>query len=296
MFKEYLAEKLSVGYENKLLIFDLDSLMERYDYRKILSEHGFKCFDYNDAEYFRFIYEDKIRHSNDKSAVIVVSEIYVPYDIRKSFYNINLSFSTLFTKLNSKVLAENKSLDLELLYIAYSNNFSKTLNEEQTETFINNNCFYKENVLKYISHIKTQIDDLLDSDLPSHIKWLQIARKKGSTEFLAAKCGVSVDFANLDAEFNKFILNEYKNLSGMTSNNSPVMVNSVMDYIAGRSNKFAIVVLDGMSNFDWSVLSKSFGNIKYSEDYIYAMIPTTTAISRQCLFSGKLPCRTKKSV
>ena len=47
--------------------------------------------------------------------------------------------------------------------------------------------------------------------------------------------------------------------------------------------------MDGMSEFDWQILSQGMTELKYNKTSIMAMIPTTTSISRQCLLSDKYP-------
>ena len=56
-----------------------------------------------------------------------------------------------------------------------------------------------------------------------------------------------------------------------------------------HSEKFVIIVMDGMSEFDWRIFSTSFDGIKYEQAAAFAMIPSTTSISRQCLLSNKYP-------
>ena len=56
-----------------------------------------------------------------------------------------------------------------------------------------------------------------------------------------------------------------------------------------QSEKFAIIVMDGMSEFDWEIISTSFQDLSYRRAAAFAMIPTTTSISRQCLLSNKYP-------
>ena len=50
-----------------------------------------------------------------------------------------------------------------------------------------------------------------------------------------------------------------------------------------------------MSIFDFNIISSKFNNIYFKENYIYAITPTTTSISRQSLLSGKFPYRITKS-
>ena len=62
-----------------------------------------------------------------------------------------------------------------------------------------------------------------------------------------------------------------------------------MEHIHEQSEKFAIIVMDGMSEFDWSIISQSFADVGYEQAAVFAMIPSTTSISRQCLLSNKFP-------
>jgi hypothetical protein len=52
--------------------------------------------------------------------------------------------------------------------------------------------------------------------------------------------------------------------------------------------------MDGMSLFDFEVISRYFAGIEYEYHCSYAIIPTTTPISRQSLLSGKYPRELEK--
>lgn len=47
--------------------------------------------------------------------------------------------------------------------------------------------------------------------------------------------------------------------------------------------------MDGMSEFDWNIISSSFTGLQYEKSSMFAMIPSTTSVSRQCLLAGKYP-------
>ena len=87
----------------------------------------------------------------------------------------------------------------------------------------------------------------------------------------------------------QYALEQFGKLSQAIDRDSPVLVSKAMDYMHEHSEKFVIIVMDGMSEFDWRVLSTSFNGIKYEQSAAFAMIPSTTSISRQCLLSNKYP-------
>lgn len=78
-------------------------------------------------------------------------------------------------------------------------------------------------------------------------------------------------------------------LSTNIDKTSPVLVSKAMDFMHDRSDKFIIIVMDGMSEFDWRIISQSFNGVKYEQSAVFAMVPTTTSVSRQCLLSNKYP-------
>ena len=75
-------------------------------------------------------------------------------------------------------------------------------------------------------------------------------------------------------------------MSGKIASDTPVLVKSAMEYMQSYSEKFVIIVMDGMSEFDWTILSRYFTGIQYERSAAYAMIPTITSLSRQSLVSG----------
>jgi len=289
MFKEYLLQILSANYEDKMMIFDFDGIEKRYSYAKLLSKLDFQIIRYDDATQFRFIYESEIKDNKKKVAVIVDCEQYVPYDFLQSFYGVNLGWVQLFPNLNREALLKHKTLDLAMLYNAYSGLYENLSEFEKTTSFIRQIVYGKANVEQYIRELKEEMTVFLKMKDLDFNAWLYIASQKGKAEYLAAKCGALINLSFVDEEFKKFVFERYSTLSSLIQKDSPVIVSRVMDHILKNNAKIALIVMDGMSVFDFNVLSEYFDDIDYQEDYIYAMIPTTTAISRQSLLSGKFP-------
>jgi len=294
MFKEYIIKTLAAEYENKILIFDLDGIEGRYSYSIILSELGFKIITYDDAVEFRYIYEREIKNSDQKYAVIVKGKKYVPYDILKSHYRVDIGWALLFPNLNSEALIKDKTLDLTLLYGVSNELYDNLSVLEKTSSYIIKKVYGKDNVESYLRKIRDELLALISGENVNYNNWIHIASKKGKAEYLAAKSDIYIDLSFVDEEFKKFIAKGYRSISGVLQKDSPVMVTRVIDFIAMKNEKIALIVLDGMSVFDFNILSSEFEGIDYQEDYIYAMIPTTTAISRQSLLSGKFPVELEK--
>lgn len=294
MFKEYLIQTLAANYEDKIMIFDFDNIESRYSYTSMLLELGFQVILYNDALEFRYHYETEIKNSEDKFAVIVNFKHYVPYDILQNFYCVTISWNTLFPNLNRDALIKDKTLDLPLLYSAYDKLYENLTIFERTSSYVLDKVYGKENVGIYLQNLKKELASQISSSDMNYNTWIYIASKKGKAEYLAAQSGNSIDFSFVDEEFKKFMVEGYKTISSLIQRDSPVMVSRTLDFVAKKNEKVALIVLDGMSVFDFNAISAEFEGIKYHENYIYAMVPTTTAISRQSLLSGKFPVELKK--
>lgn len=100
---------------------------------------------------------------------------------------------------------------------------------------------------------------------------------------------LELDTTEINRCFRDYILKYYGKLSTTIVRESPVLVSKAMDFMHEHSKKFIIIVMDGMSEFDWRILSKSFDGIHYHKAATFAMIPTVTSVSRQCLLSNKYP-------
>jgi hypothetical protein len=289
MFKSYLLKLLSVEYEDKILIFDLDNIKDRYNYTILLIELGFRVVTYNEKTEFRYLYESEIKNSNNKIAVIIEHEQYVPYDILKSFYVVKISWLKLFPNLNNSALSNNKDLDLDLLYSSYTDLYDNMAVFEKTNEYISEKVYSKENIFKYTKKIKEELNEKIKYNDLNYNSWIDIAEKKGKAEHLAAKSEIEMDFSYLESVFEKYMFDGYQAISSIIQKDSPLMLSRVMDFITKKKEKVALIVLDGMSVFDFNIISSHFKEVDYDKDFIFAMVPTTTSISRQSLLAGKFP-------
>jgi hypothetical protein len=286
MIGKRMAELFSIQYEKRLLIFDIGGFCAAFDYTRLLSSQDFEVIWYEDIEAFRLRYEQEIKNSDNKYAVIISSDIYVPYDIRKQFFEVEISLINIFPKLHEDTVRRYIN-DIDLISFAYGELYSSCDTREKTEKFISDMVFSKGNIKKYC---ELMIKNLLPSGDKSGITadgWIEIARKKASIDYYAAKANIGIDTSFVDAEFEKFILDGYQKLSGEIKKDAPAILPKVIDFIA--SGKTALIVVDGMSLFDFEIISRYFESIEYDYQCTYALIPTTTAISRQGLLSGKYP-------
>lgn len=285
---ELVTDALSIQYEKRLLIFDTKGFRKAFDYTKMLAESSYKVVSYDDIEAFRLLFEKEIKASDDNWAVIVTDDSYVPYDIRKVFYEVRLSLNTVFPKLDESALQKHIA-DLDIIGFTYGEVFADKCSTRDTERFIMDTVFSTANVKKYLEFYKLELtEQLSSSNRPlSYSEWIDIAREKAAAKVYAARVRLTVDWSFIDDAFASFILGDYSKLSGQTSSAAPTILPKVFDYVA--KDKAALIVMDGMSLFDFNILARYFNGIEYEQQCSYALIPSTTNISRQCLLTGKYP-------
>lgn len=288
MLGTYVYEMSSAEYEKNVLLIDEDGLEERTGYSTYFAAHGFRIVHYENDLIYRSKVEGLVRGGQEKILMIARSDVYIPYDVQKTFRTTKIGISDLFPKLNALVIRDYGDLDYNLLALAYRKNFSDFSSCRATENFIRDSVPGKENVRNYLDILRKELTEDVDK-AASYRDWFAIAEKKATIHVLAEQYGIHVEIEKLCRRFVDYILRDFGKLSAEMAEDTPVLVSRAMDYMHDHSKKFAIIVMDGMSEFDWKILSRSFGDIKYEASHALAMIPTVTSVSRQCLLSNKFP-------
>lgn len=288
MLKQRVLKELGIAYEDKLLIYDKGGFSDAYDYSLLLQDYGFQIYSYSGIEEFRLIYEQDIRYVKSKCAVIITSDVYIPYDIQKAFSQVELSFERLFPLLDAPTLSKYKT-DLELISIAYDDIYTSLNSRHQTEVF------FKEQVMTYKTIARYGSDKIVDLKLAcekaiTYLDWINIAKQVARLNFYGARVNMAFDIAFVDDAFERFVLSDYGKISGEVNLEFPPILPKTPNIITKNgSEKVALIVMDGMSLFDFEALSRYMQDLKYEYNASFALIPTTTSVSRQSLLSGKYP-------
>lgn len=291
MLAAYIYERAGAEYENRILLYDGDALEEKTSFSKYFSKNGFTVVHYMDDLHLRALHSEVIYSAEGKYLLIASKDCYIPYDVIRRFHSFDISLQQLFPKLNAEVLRDNPSLNLNLLAKAYANNFYDLKEAKKTLAFVRESVYDEDNIREYMlaEHEKLiQMSELARS----YTDWFHIAEKKAEFGIMAAGIGDTLNDETIEKRFQAFLLATYKSLSSELNGESPVLLSRTMEYMleesSGRS-KFAILVMDGMSEFDWQIFADQFRDIRYTKSSVFAMIPTTTSVSRQCLLAGKFP-------
>ncbi|MBG9466430.1 hypothetical protein ABE55_07730 [Bacillus thuringiensis] len=99
----------------------------------------------------------------------------------------------------------------------------------------------------------------------------------------------------INNKFLEFLKNSYSAISFFSDSKGPISLAKVNQYIdkhREEKEKTVLLVLDGMALDQWFIVKdyiKKSCSLSFNENRCYAIAPTITSISRQSLFSGKLP-------
>jgi hypothetical protein len=295
MFFNLIREILSLEFERFILVKDYANILSKANLDAELKAFGFRFIKYEDVETFRFIFESEIKKNHEEKVLVVVKkEIYIPYDVYKFFRVCELSYSVIFPRLNGYVLENVKNMDFDLLAIACDDLYHDLMSKSETRGFIENTIFDSQYIKKYIDQIDEKITSILSNQM-DYSAWFKIAYLKAKRNIMSTK----FEFKNVEIEnnisikFNDFIMKQFGQLSGKSYFNGPVMISKVMDYLLMQKKKTAMIVMDGMSISDWMIIEKHI-DAYVDLNFMYAMVPTITSISRQCLLSGLLPIEHEK--
>lgn len=288
MFADLLYEKSSAAYEKHVLLIEEDALEDKTEYCAYFAGKGFRIIRYENDLVYRVKHEEAVRAGDSKILMLASSGVYIPYDVQKCFRVFKVSLAKLFPKLNASVVKRTPELNYDLLCMAYKKNFSDMTAAEDTKEFLEEIVYGKSNIREYVKLLCKQLNTAV-VQAKNYKDWFAIAGLKAEIHVLSEQYRIPVDVEEANYSFVDFVLKGFGKLSVEMNPSAPVLVSRTMEYIADHSKKFVFIVMDGMSEFDWRIISKSFAGIHYEKGQSMAMIPTVTSISRQCLLSNKFP-------
>ena len=288
MIKDRTAEHLATSYEERLLIIDQEDFGSFFDYSQMLSDLGYQIIFYDHIERFRLQYESELKHSPDRIAVLANGDLYIPYDIRKFFFEVELSLAQVYPRLNPRMVKRYER-DLELIDHAYDRLYDDISGEKQTEEFIQEVVLSRSNIECFLEKADSVFMIQMKS-ASTYRDWIKVAQSNAQLEYYAAQIGVARDQVDLNRQFYQFVEESYSRLFGEVAIGAPPILTKTLDYITrNREERVALVVADGMSLFDYEVLVRHLQEFEIEEFATFAIVPTLTSFSRQSLLSGKYP-------
>ena len=288
LFDQFVYDQTPAKYSDKVLLLDDDHLKDKKNIDAEFREKGFEIVDYIDDLKFRIEHEEDVKADGKKIAVFADSDSYVPYDLLKRLAAYKITLQNLFLDLQVDPLRGMDKTRLDLVVQAYTTAFVKKFNKARTEEFIEKQVLSTENVKSYLEKLESQLRSIV-SEAKTPQDWFVAAELKAKMEVLGSRYEVLCDTDYANDAFRDYCMEEFGTLSAKLDRESPIIVSRAMEFMKEHSDRFVVIVMDGMSEFDWNIIAESFTGIQYRKSSMMAMIPSTTSVSRQCLLGGKLP-------
>ena len=160
------------------------------------------------------------------------------------------------------------------------------------------------NLKNQLHHLELDIEKIDSSS--SYTEWQNLSlnfAKLYSNNYHLKNSPLSLSplIEQINEKFTKWAEVKYKNLRTIIPE-LPLMVHHIFNYLIRVKNdsKIALLVMDGMSLSQWFMIREFMKQhnpkIKSQTNSIFAWIPTITSISRQSIFSGKIPYEFKDSL
>ena len=99
---------------------------------------------------------------------------------------------------------------------------------------------------------------------------------------------------NINEKFQYWMLENYGMIVSLPPYPKPKMVHHIPDFLKSRhKEKTALLVLDGMSFYNWKQIRTGLKEMGFylEENGVFAWVPSLTSVSRQAIFSGKIPLK-----
>ncbi len=211
---------------------------------------------------------------------------------------IEFKLSSCLAEYSAKAV-QNCSMDE--LYLLYYNRPAQVLSEKETAAYINQ-CTVteisdkdnpKERLLSDLKLVTTLSEISWDSAILSVSKIMLAAIKENLWEDL------KLEIKALNERFQLYLEQSFKaHIVPSSFVKRPRIVSNVLPYISFNhttKQKIALIVVDGMSYWQYLMLSAHLGNdVEAVHDTIYSWIPSITQLSRQAIFRGGIPLNNYK--
>ncbi len=294
--RDRILEKAGVLTQMQSIVCDVDALWRRFDCDRTAKQRGYDVLHISDEMQLRQYYEYQVAASDDMPRILVIDnpELYVPFDIRRRFFVLKLSYETVFPGLSAVALRKVPNIDWDLLAFWESHTFHEALNEVETTDYCTGKIYSGACAEEYAGTL-LEASSANAKTASGHREWFSIAQAFGKASALHA---MGIPIANWDeqrhrieTEFAKWIAEKYSLASGTVDREQPVLLSHVADFVRRKASKVALIVMDGMSFSDFFTIQRALSRAPLTFDVAgtLSFFPTVTAVARQSIFSGKTP-------
>ena len=276
------------GRHRLCLVKDTDGFLSRKDVQEWLSDANV-VFGQGSQFQLRLLFELRYKTDKDcKYCFIAEDNFQILPDIRQCSNNVTLNLSDFFPAYHKPTVA---SAPLDVIQKLYGRVQVKSLNKTETRTLIAQLEEQRDPMDAILKKLSWIAGDNLEEKLVELNECIVESLEKDSY----GKIEKEID--RINSEWQKGIEERYFGKIPSSFLSAPSYVGNVLNHIQAnyKNDKVALVVVDGMSFWQYLTLKKSLpSSLKIQDSYIYSWIPSITMLSRQSIFRGGVPIRDYK--
>lgn len=268
-----------------------DGFLSRTDVQqRVLSDSKLLLLPISSSLELRVRFELYDKDSSTKVCYVVGNTFEMLPDLSKHIYSLPaFSISDLLPSYN-EVEIRQSVISYEAASYAFSRQYTYNLSADETRNVLRDaRAFTGEDLYKYGGKLR---GIPLNWESPSTIISIsellaEVIKRNGYNE-------IESTIAEINQDFQRYIDNKYFALLSASFINRPKTVNRILPHLAfkhDRSEKVALIVIDGMSYWQYIVLHKELVSLGISPqcDFVLSWIPSITKLSRQSIFRGDVP-------
>ena len=276
------------GRHRLCVVKDTDGFLCRKDVQEWLLDANV-VFGQGSQFQLRLMFELKYKTDTDcKYCFIAEDNFQILPDIRQCSNFVTLNLSDFFPAYHKPTVA---SAPLDVIQKLYGRVQVKSLNKTETRTLIAQLEEQRDPMDAILKKLSWIAGDNLEEKLVELNECIVESLEKDSY----GKIEKEID--RINSEWQKGIEERYIGKIPSSFLSAPSYVGNVLNHIQAnyKNDKVALVVVDGMSFWQYLTLKKSLpSSLKIQDSYIYSWIPSITMLSRQSIFRGGVPIRDYK--
>ncbi|SCD21067.1 hypothetical protein PSM36_2262 [Proteiniphilum saccharofermentans] len=290
-FIHRLEQRLTGEGKPLSIVRNPDGFLQRPDTQQaVLNACGLLLLPISSSLELRVRYELYDKNTRERICYIMDDPSSVLPDIKRLLYNAHtFSIPDLMPACNEAEIRQAR-LTFGMASYIYNKKFVYNLSSVETKGVIEDaKRRYGEDVNELIANLKA---------IP--LKWEKVETMDSICRILLTAISQGVyekiepEIEVINKEFQKYIDSKYFALSSSSHIGKPKMVNRILPHLAykhSRTEKVALVVIDGMAYWQYLILDKKLSDlgIETKRDVTMAWIPSITKLSRQAIFKGSIP-------
>jgi len=283
--------KLTIAKTHLTIVRNPDGFLLRPDVQqRVLNGCRLLLLPVSSSIHLRVRYELVDKQSTEHVCYVMENQFEVLPDMLSEIHALPVfSLSDLMPACNETELRQ-AAMTFNMAAYIYDKHYTYNLTPEQTRMVLNEAVsLYGEDpssISEKLRSINLEWDKVETIDKISKILLKAIQQN--------AYLDIETTIKELNADFQRFVDSHYFSLANTSHVNKPKMVNKILPHLAykhERADKVALVVIDGMSYWQYLILHKELENLGINphKDSTFAWMPSITKLSRQAIFRGDTP-------